>query len=240
MGMGMLVSFCWWGFFYNGKCNVDIIEFGFWIASVYSFPGLAGFVNLLYLGIHVRRFLNADWICWNYFLKGHLEIFGRSQGIRKSLLEGSGDVPEAPKMLQKWLREGKKRPRASKSHLEAILELSFGVLGRPVGRLLGSWGGLWGGFETSRWRFGTSRWRFLGWSCCASLFYRFFIDFQTFLGRFLVSKINEKTVKKTKLFFKCFLNVFCDVSVSSPSQRVLRKSGFRVVFYDVSWTFDFF
>ena len=54
--------------------------------------------------------------CWLELFKITLwGVFGRSREVRKSLLEASGGVTEAAKRLQKALREGKRRPRASKT-----------------------------------------------------------------------------------------------------------------------------
>ena len=59
-------------------------------------------------------------------------------------MEGSGGVLEAAKRLQKSFPEGKKRPRASKSHLGAILEPKNEIQPIPIPPIWGPWGGLWG------------------------------------------------------------------------------------------------
>ena len=109
----------------------------------------------------------------NYSLKGRREVFGRSRGVRKSVLKGSGDVLEAAKRVQKTLREGKKRPRASKSHLGAILEPK-----NKAGNFF------WGGFWRPRAAFGEAFGRLGGAFLGDLVAHRFFIDFLSILRRF--------------------------------------------------------
>ena len=97
------------------------------------------FHKLLYFGIYVRRFFNAGRNCGK-LVSGR--VFGRSRGIQKSIPDWSGGAPEAAKIVQKSVREGKKRPRASKSHLGAENGKTsdsgsphLEALGRPLGKL---------------------------------------------------------------------------------------------------------
>ena len=76
------------------------------------------FHKLLYFGIYIRRFFNAGRNCGKLVSGG---VFGRSRGIQKSIPDWSGGTLEAAKIVQKSVREGKKRPRASKKHFGAIL-----------------------------------------------------------------------------------------------------------------------
>ena len=120
----------------------------------------------------------------NYSLGGPWEFFGRSREVRKSLLESSGGVPEAAERLQKALREGKKRPRASKRHLGAILVPSWCDLGplEPFGTF--PYGGPWAAFGEDLGRLGRT---FLG----DLVAHPFLKGLLTILGWFLVSKIKE-------------------------------------------------
>ena len=131
--------------------------------------------------------------CWLELFKITLwRVFGKSREIRKSLLEGSGGVPEAAKRLQKALREGKKRPRASKSHLGAILEPKHERQPIPIPPIWGPWGGLWGALG----RLGGA---FLGDLVAHRFCIVFLLIFRRFWDSFWYQK-SKKNDDKTKLF----------------------------------------
>ena len=144
------------------------------------------FHKLLYFGIYVRRFFTAGRNCGKLVSGG---VFGRSRGIQKSIPDWSGGAPEAAKIVQKSVREGKKRPRASKRHLGAILEPKSEAGNFFWRGFWRPWGGLWGALG----RLGGA---FLG----DLVAHRFFIDFLSIFTRFWDGfwyQNSKKKVQKT-------------------------------------------
>ena len=146
----------------------------------------------------------------NYSLGGLREVPG-GQKIALGRVRGRpGGSQEAPKSASGGEKEPKGVQEPSWSHFGAekgntkdVARTHLGGLGRPLGRL-------WGVSVALLWVI-LLRIAFL------SIFYRF-LDV---VGFVFGIKNQRQNGENTKLVLKCFFDVFCDGSVSFPSQCVL-------------------